>query len=86
MRRADVSDRVVLEAALDYWAKRFPSTWDALRHRFPDAPWKILNAALERSSDRGLLDYGVSIKYASPTKKGLLLLMENGGGNVKQAS
>lgn len=74
MKRSDITDRMVLEAARDHMAIHgFPFITDLLVSR-TGCPLKVAEAALRRAIGRGLLDYGVSERTAWLTDIGVALL------------
>lgn len=84
MKRADVSDREVVEAARDFRAheRGEPVAGDWLGTLFVDellvtrtgCPLKVAHAAIERAMMRGLVESGVSRRTCWPTPAGLELL------------
>ncbi len=51
-----------------------PEFADAVLQRQTGAPWKVIDAAMERASDRGLVDYGVTLRSGWLTDKGKALI------------
>lgn len=51
-----------------------PEFADAVLQRDTGAPWKVVYSAMERASDRGLIDYGVTLRSGWLTDKGKALL------------
>ena len=63
MQRKDIADEQVKAACLEYKAKAFDGEFvtDILA-RLTGAPYKVANAKLEHCDDRGLINYGVSLR------------------------
>lgn len=74
-KRSDISDLEVCWAAKVKSPREFIT--DVLAHRFPNCPAKVLYAALERASDRGLIEFGVSLRSGWLTAKGVELIRAN---------
>ena len=72
LRRADITDQMVCEAAKAYHLdKRTPCA--GILKRLVDQtgyPAKVVWCAMERACDRGLLEYGTSLNGAWVTKEG----------------
>lgn len=51
-----------------------PKFADTVLQHATGAPWKVVNSAMERASDRGLVDYGVTLRSGWLTDKGKALL------------
>ncbi len=66
-KRSDISDRVALEAC---WPFGEPSGDGALSILSQSFPQKVAGRKLKQLSDRGLIDYGVSIAYPWRTPEG----------------
>lgn len=77
MKRADLSDAVVVRAALDAHASIGGTTLERLIAD-TDAPEKVALAAIERAARRGFVQWGVSVGTAWPTAAGLALLTAGG--------
>lgn len=79
MKRSDITDLQMLEA-YEQFRMRKKEPWDGkfadaiLKERFPDAPEKVIWAAMERVSDRNLVEYGTSLRSGWLTDKGKALL------------
>ncbi|MCK5019632.1 MAG: hypothetical protein KAS32_21415 [Candidatus Peribacteraceae bacterium] len=76
MKRSDIPTKAVLLAC----HKRHEgggelAPWQALMQEFK-APEKVVYAAMERDDERGLIDYGVSIRHAWVTDKGYSFLVK----------
>lgn len=75
MSRRDVPDELVVKAVAQYHADQ--SVWPyELLAQWTGQPEKVCFCALERASDRGLIDYGVSLRTGWLTKKGEQLLKQ----------
>lgn len=72
MKRADITDRMVCEACRDRETTGMPA--DAILVQRTGAPPKVIQLAMERSHDRGLIEFGVSLRTAWVTDSGHLLL------------
>lgn len=79
MKRSDITDQQVVEACIEYRQIPFGNGFalDILVAR-TGAPYKVAEAAMERADDRGLIDYGVSLRTAWATEKGRALLHKAG--------
>lgn len=78
MKRSDITDKQVLEAALAYRKDTTPNRpfiTDRLM-QMTGAPAKVAYAAMERAEGRGLIECGVSLRTAWPTPDGMALLHE----------
>jgi hypothetical protein len=82
MSRKNISDAQVVEAHIayrDFYRKNpeLPTKWpyDFLAE-WTGEPFKVCYAAMERASDRDFIDYGISLRTAWPTPKGLELLKQ----------
>ena len=73
MKTSDITDKMVVEAAIEFQKDRSDFITDILQKK-TGAPIKIVIAAMERADHRGLIDYGVSLRTAWPTDKGLSIL------------
>jgi hypothetical protein len=76
MKRADISDEEVVRACRDAFAVPYnpsgparPSSLDVLCERFPAAHWKVAYRAMERTCQRGLIEYGVCLSRAWAVEK-----------------
>jgi hypothetical protein len=69
MKRADITDEAVVSACREAYAAQYPrpSAFEILLRRFPAAHEKVVLRAMERTCDRGLIEYGVTITRAWPT-------------------
>lgn len=76
MARKDVTDRMVLEAIRD---RARPTDTIALLMERSGQPEKVCEAAMERAEKRGLIDYGVSLRTAWTTEKGVSFLKDAQG-------
>lgn len=76
MAAKDVSDAQVVRACADF--HRDPANEDVIARlvRQTLQPAKVCVRALERACERGLIDYGVSLRTAWVTTKGESLLKE----------
>lgn len=84
MSRKNIPDRLVVEVSNELYGEIRRSGWgnpyrfrDDLIQRLmrrTEECEKVCYAAAERASRRGLIDYGVSIRWAWPTQKGEELL------------
>jgi hypothetical protein len=72
MKTSDISDLAVCQACENRGENDFIT--DELARMFPDAPEKVLYSAMERASDRDLLNYGTSLRGGWLTDKGRALL------------
>lgn len=75
MKRSDITDAQVCEA-YRRWRAECPYGKTAEVHlmEMTGAPIKVAYAAMERASDRDLVNYGVSLRTGWLTEKGLALL------------
>lgn len=80
-KRSDITDLAVLCAAAFRDQGEFIT--DRLRRRYPDCPPKVLYAAIERASKRGLLDYGVSLRSGWVTAEGVRVMGEAFGWDAR---
>lgn len=76
MKRADITDAVVVQAAWDLQRRDHPAETHliTLLMQRTGAPEKVCYAAAFRANSRDLLDYGVSIRRAFLAEKGYVLL------------
>lgn len=72
MKRKDIPSVEVIKACQERKVTNEFLT-DILMRKF-NAPEKLVYSALERDSDYGLIEYGVSIRTAWATDRGLKLL------------
>lgn len=81
MARKDISDREVVQAAQAFTKdNREPCVFVNERlHNETGEPLKVCQSAMSRASNRGYIDYGVSIRSAWPTEEGLQLINQNRG-------
>lgn len=84
MSRKDVSDVDVVVACRDAKHSRAQGVvdgscgWaDELLAERTGQPRKVCERAMERAVRRGLIEYGVSLRTAWPTPKGMALLAES---------
>lgn len=86
VKRSDVPVLEVLQAARRFhnpvlWRiAEVPTPEEALSDRFPP---KVVLARMEQMVAQDLLEYGVSLRTAWPTDKGLALLREANGNQAK---
>jgi hypothetical protein len=73
MARKDITPAQVVQACQDRQNGSDKNTVQLLMERTGQHE-NVAYAALYRDSDRGLIEYGTSIRGAWPTDKGLLLL------------
>lgn len=90
MATKDITDLQVCEAVLErHWQiRKYGIQIKLTDHPVQDPdeilvertkqPWKVCWRALERASNRGYLDYGVSLRTCWLTPKGDALLLEAG--------
>ena len=77
MATKDISDLQVCEAVRASRESRFLHwPYDFLQH-WTRQPFKVCWRAMERAARRGLIEYGVSLRTAWLTQKGLDLLKGN---------
>ena len=76
MKRSDIPTIAVLKACDSFHNGNAPAPLEALMDEF-GAPENVVYAAMEREDDKGLIDYGVSLRTAFLTKKGYDYLEEN---------
>ena len=67
MQRKDISDEQVKAACLEYHAKDSSNGFDGefvtdILVRMTGAPYKVAYAKLDHCNDRGLINYGVSLR------------------------
>lgn len=74
MKRSDITDLMVCKAAAVYSEARDIRFITDILVMETGAPLKVVYAAVERTFGRGYLDYGVSLRTAWLTDKGLALL------------
>jgi hypothetical protein len=86
MQRRDISDIHVCLAYIESERldrKTLPE--EILCQWFPLAPFKVVWAAMERASERGLIDYGVNLRWGWLTERGLAIVYgENWRSKVPQ--
>jgi hypothetical protein len=77
MATKDITDKEVVQACLDRQNsnKDLGFVTEILNKR-TGQPIKVCESAMQRSLKRELIDYGVSLRTAFPTEKGLQLLEE----------
>lgn len=75
MKRCDITDEQIVQACVDAHASFVAAAGELLMER-AGAPWKVVEAAMRRAEDRGLIDYGTSIWTAWSTEEGRRLLRE----------
>lgn len=71
MKRSDISDEAVCAAYTAAKARSDVFADGVLAERFPEAPAKVIYAAMERAHARGLVEYGVSLRAGWLTDKGV---------------
>lgn len=75
MKRSDISDIQVVACAASYQSQTPVSSFVTdLIVEETGAPYKVAEAAMERALDHGLIEYGVSLRTAWPTREGMALL------------
>lgn len=86
MATKDITDRQVCQAYAKSAAERGPD-WDKpyswpYEHlvEMTGQPMKVCYRAMERAEERGLIDYGVSLRTGFLTEKGIDLLNNEGDG------
>lgn len=72
MKRKDITDEMVCRAYAD--KKALDMTAEALLMERTGAPLKVVYRAMERADDRGLIEWGVSLRTGWLTPKGIALL------------
>lgn len=72
-KRSDISDIEVVLACKRAHEMYGPFASELLMEKF-QAPEKVVMSAMERADDRGYIEWGVSLRSAWPTAKGLALL------------
>ena len=87
MKRSDITDVMVCEVFAEFDRSFYaePSGVNIYENGYPHdvlmerhgAPFKVVYAAMERTSDRGFIDYGVSLRTGWLTAKGRVLLGDN---------
>lgn len=90
MKRSDISDETVVLAAITRAACRvsMPSSLechdvtDVLRAFHPDAPPKVIEAAIERAARKGYVDTTIRTYLATPTDAGIALLNPEPGSKA----
>ena len=76
MARKDVPDLLVCQAYSNY--KRIGEWPMTFLKRLTGEPEKVIWRAMERSSERGFINYGVSLAFGWLTDKGEDLIARNG--------
>lgn len=83
MSRKDISDEEVVQACKDFHdgpkGVIRPASWQLIAQRTGQAE-KVVYAAMQRAFDRGLIEYGVSLRTAWATDKGRELLTRCSSG------
>jgi hypothetical protein len=69
VKTSDITDQQVLSACIVSRGFRMRSSFEVLLD-ITDAPEKVALRAMQRASRRGLIDWGVSVRYAWPTPEG----------------
>ncbi len=69
MKRSDISDERVVSACVVSRGFRLRPSLEVLVD-MTGAPVKVALRAMERAASRGLIDWGVSIRWAWPTPEG----------------
>lgn len=77
IKRKDIPTKSVLIACHEFHKNKEDAPWRQLVKKF-NAPEKVVYAAMERDYDKGLLEYGVSLRTAWVTDEGYKWLQENG--------
>jgi len=72
-KRSDIDTLIVLMGCYIAHQKRDCMSFEAI-YQLKPAPLKIIYAVMEREVNKGLLDYGVSLRTAFLTEKGLEVL------------
>ena len=80
--RKDISDVQVCLACREAHMLRAARSIDILQHH-TGAPVKVCRAAMDRASDRGLIECGVSLETSWVTDAGLSLMEGRDGGVVE---
>ncbi len=70
MKRSDITTQMVLEASIQYQREHKKFISEILMER-TGAPEKVVYAAMDRDDRNGYLDFGVSLRTAWPTEKGM---------------
>ena len=78
MARKDISDELIVRTVAEIWSRREAGEkglWldDLLNFRTGE-PMKVCYRAMERACDRGLIEYGMSLRGAWLTDKGKSML------------
>lgn len=78
MKRSDISDHLVCCVHAYWQTPPLPkaATTTEMLVRITGAPERVCMAAQERALDRGLLDYGVSLRTGWPTDAGKALIAD----------
>lgn len=74
MKRSDINDYEVCLAVAEYQRTRGDFPYEILAEKF-DCDEKLSFAACERAAERGLIEYGVSLRTGWLTEKGEALLV-----------
>jgi hypothetical protein len=61
MKTSDITDEEILNAIREYGVGRAPTPDIALAHKYPV---KVIMSKMRKLSDKGVLDYGVSLRTA----------------------
>lgn len=69
MKRSDIPTKAVLIACHRFHDGDGSAPYKVLADKF-NAPEKVVYAAMEREDNKGLIDYGVSLRTAWVTPKG----------------
>lgn len=77
MQRKDISTLVVLAAYKKRWENDIHEPVDEILMGSLNAPEKVVYAAMERDSDNGYIEYGVSLRTGWLTEKGEQYLIDN---------
>ncbi len=72
MKRSDITQRMVLELYAQPYSFRGPV--DTALAALTGAPLKVVWAAMQRESDRGLVDYGINLRGGWLTPEGIAQL------------
>lgn len=77
MKRSDITDKQVLQAAVDFHSNTAGDFITDILIARTSAPLKVVYAAMERAYSRNLIECGVSLRTAWATPKGLAILNED---------
>lgn len=74
-KRSDITDAQIVKACQDAHKEHTKFASEILQEE-TGAPMKVIYAAMERADARGLIEWGVSLRSAWPTEKGLSILAQ----------